>query len=168
MWRKLKTSWTTTTKPLFSKAKCKASRQLWAVVLLILENFWILSAQALLRKTLFSATFSQLLFNTQHAAMAQQSQAFPCDWHLSSPPHGSVTLSLSSCLGNSSVVPFYNPTVQQKALARNTVFQNNRWNGYSTAVHTGVTLYPPPLHHMKVNKKNWNPISKELFQATRH
>lgn len=48
----------------------------------------------------------------------------PPDCHLSSP--SLHTLSLPSCLCNSSVVSYCDPTVQQKILARDRVSQNSR------------------------------------------
>lgn len=52
------------------------------------------------------------------------------------------------------MVPFCDPTVQQKALARDAEsLRITEENGYSIAVHTGVTLSPPPLPHMEKKKK---------------
>lgn len=83
-------------------------------------------------------------------------------------PGGTHILSLPSCWGSSSVVPFCNPTLQQTALARDAgSFVITEGSSYSIALHTGQILLPrPTATYLKRKKKRitWKSYPRNFFQ----
>lgn len=83
--------------------------------------WWISESWTLAEENPILSFLFQIAVQLTASCYGSAAPSLPPDCHLSSPSlHGSHTQSLSSCLCNSLVVPYCDPTVQQKTLARDT------------------------------------------------